>query len=155
LNFYSSKNLSFKLLLLGKYGSGKSSLLNSIIGYDLNLLETNNEICTKNVFIIKYCKDKESISMYKCNIKNIFENFFISEEREKIAIGKENVKKEIEKLNKININDNNSIELNYYIIHTPIESIDKMDINEEIKFQIEFIDLPGFDTNFGLKFFKE
>lgn len=155
LNYYSSKNLSFKLLLLGKYGSGKSSLLNSIIGYDLNLLQTHKDICTKNAFIIKYCKDKESISMYKCNIKNTFKNYFISEELEKIANGKENVKKEIEFLNNININDNNSTHLHYYIIHTPIESLDNMDIDEEIKFQIEFIDLPGLDTYFGLQFLNE
>lgn len=94
LNIYTS-DLSFKLLLLGKYATGKSSLINSIIGYNLNLLETHGKICTKNAFIIKYCEDIESISMFNCNITNKFTDIFITKKDGKIAEGKENVKKKL------------------------------------------------------------
>ena len=36
---YSSKKYLSSLLLIGEYSSGKSSFLNSIIGFNLNLLQ--------------------------------------------------------------------------------------------------------------------
>ena len=42
-----------RLLFIGKISSGKTSLLNSIIGDNLNILESNMSECTKTNFIIK------------------------------------------------------------------------------------------------------
>lgn len=47
------ENNKFKLLFLGKISSGKTSLLNSIIGNNLNILESTMSECTKTNFIIK------------------------------------------------------------------------------------------------------
>ena len=154
INFFSLKKLTFRLIFLGKQSSGKTSILNSIIGYNLNILDTNLGWCTKNAFIIKYCKDIKNISIFECKIKEDFKGIYITEELEKIGEGKDNVKEIIKKLN-----DNKKSEdlnLNYYIIKTPIESLDNnKNIEEEIKYQLEFIDLPGIDIsphNFELIF---
>lgn len=154
INFFSLKKLTFRLIFLGKQSSGKTSILNSIIGYNLNILDTNLGGCTKNAFIIKYCKDIKNISIFECKIKEDFKGIYITEELEKIGEGKDNVKEIIKKLN-----DNKKSEdlnLNYYIIKTPIEALDNnKNIEEEIKYQLEFIDLPGIDIsphNFELIF---
>ncbi len=147
IDFFSSK-LSFRIIILGKYSSGKSSLLNSIIGYNLNILQENKNGCTKNIFIVKYCKDIKNISLFKANMKEDLKNFFLTEELEKITESKENVKNYIIKLNN-NIKDTNV--LDYYIVKTPIEALDNMNINEEIKDNLEFVDLPGFGFSNNLE----
>ena len=58
-----------RIITLGLYSSGKSSLLNNIIGYNLNLLQVNENQCTKLGLIIKYKKEIEYISLYKVKIK--------------------------------------------------------------------------------------
>ena len=56
-------------LIIGKPNAGKSSLLNSIIGYNLDLLDFGNNHCTKKAFIIKYCESKEDISLTSADIQ--------------------------------------------------------------------------------------
>jgi tRNA U34 5-carboxymethylaminomethyl modifying GTPase MnmE/TrmE len=45
--FYLSKKLPFRFIFLGKYSSGKSSLINSIIGYNFNILDTKLYGCLR------------------------------------------------------------------------------------------------------------
>ena len=91
-NFLNSNELSFKILLLGKYNSGKSSLLNSIIGYNLNILDIAGNECTKKAFVIKYCKSFEEISLFSAEvIKNDF-GFYYFKEVEKKGVELMNVK---------------------------------------------------------------
>lgn len=153
--FYLSKKLPFRFIFLGKYSSGKSSLINSIIGYNLNILDTKLNGCTKNAFIIKYCTDVNDISLYKGKIIKDFKGIYIIEEGGKIKEGKEDVKKEIHELNNNN-NNKSENDLNYYIIKTPIESFDNNENDKEIKYQIELIDLPGIDISKNFyKIFRE
>ena len=63
--------ITLKILVFGKYSTGKSSLLNSIIGYNLNILHTSINECTKKAFIIKYCETVGNISLTKCEKKEI------------------------------------------------------------------------------------
>jgi len=152
-DFLISNEISFKILLLGKYSSGKSSLLNSIIGYDLDLLDVKENECTKNAFIIKYCNNIDNISLYKCELKQNKFGLFYFDEKEEIGKGSENVKNKIKELNE---NNNDKI-LEYYIVKTPIEIYDDLNLPEEIKNYIELIDLPGLDAS-GYReiiFFKE
>ena len=151
--FLISNEISFKILLLGKYSSGKSSLLNSIIGYDLNILDVKENECTKNAFIIKYCKNIDNISLYKCELKQNNYGLFYFDEKEEIVKGSQNVKKKIKELNE---NSNNKI-FEYYIVKTPIEIFDDLNLSEEIKNYLELIDLPGLDaSNYReIIFFKE
>jgi GTPase SAR1 family protein len=153
--FYLSKKLPFRFIFLGKYSSGKSSLINSIIGYNLNILDTKLNGCTKNAFIIKYCKDVNDISLYKGKIIKDFKDIYIIEEGGKIKEGKEDVKKEIHELNKGDDGESED-DLNYYIIKAPIESFDNNENVKEIKYQIELIDLPGIDISKNYdKIFRE
>ena len=142
-DFLISNEISFKILLLGKYSSGKSSLLNSIIGYDLNILDVKENECTKNAFIIKYCKSIDNISLNKCELKQNNYGFFYFDEEEEIVKGLENVKKKIKELNE---NSNDKI-LEYYIVKTPIEIFDELNLSEKIKNYILLIDLPGLDVS--------
>ena len=69
-------------MLFGKYSNGKSSLLNSIIGYNLNILHISINECTKRAFIIKYCKSMENISLIKAEKKGNDYKFYYFEEKE-------------------------------------------------------------------------
>ena len=140
IKFLNSSEITFKILVFGKYSTGKSSLLNSIIGYNLNILHTSINECTKKAFIIKYCKSTENISLIKSEKKRNDYKFYYFEEKEEIAKGLENVKNKIEEIN--NLNNKN---FEYYIVKTPIEVFDDWNLTEEEKNRIEFIDLPGFD----------
>ena len=48
------KNKKIRILFIGKISSGKTSLLNSIIGNNYNILPTTMKECTKANFIIKH-----------------------------------------------------------------------------------------------------
>ena len=91
--------MRFKILVIGKYSSGKSSTLNSIIGYDLDLLDASENECTKKAFVIKYCKDFSDISLLKSKlIKSEFGLYYFEEEKE-VAKGAKKVKIKINELN--------------------------------------------------------
>ena len=142
-DFLFSNEISFKILLLGKYSSGKSSLLNSIIGYDLNILDISENECTKNAYVIKYCKNVDNISLSTCELKKNDFEFYYFEEKEEIVKGSQNVKSKIKELNK----NSDDKKFEYYIVKTPIEIFDDLNLSEEIKNYIEFIDLPGLDVS--------
>lgn len=140
--FLNSDEISFKILILGQYSSGKSSLLNSIIGYNLDLLDFGNNHCTKKAFIIKYCESKEDISLTSADIQKNDFSFYYFKVKEELAKGIDNVKLKIKELNNFN-----SCSIEYYILKTPIEFFDLYNFSDDIKKHIEFIDLPGLDTS--------
>ena len=142
---------AIRLLLVGPHNSGKSSLLNNIIGYNQNLLPTDLKECTKIGIIIKYAKKEErqnGIQMYKADFYQNEDgfNYFKYNETNKINLEGKTIKEKIEELNKEN---SNKEDLKFYLIKAPIEFLDQMEsINEEEKERIELIDFPGLDTDF-------
>ena len=58
------KQRKIRIPLLGEYSSGKSSLLNTIIGHDYNVLPVSVEVCTNIALVIKYTKKEKDIALY-------------------------------------------------------------------------------------------
>ena len=139
VKYFVNKNMAIRFCCYGCYSSGKSSLLNNIIGYGLNLCEVSDRECTKIALVIKYVNKKSQIALYKTQLKEhkySEYNYFETDEDSKIASGVDAVKKALRDLNQNNDNF-------YYLLTTPIELLDNLKIDEQIKTQIEFIDYPG------------
>ena len=137
---YSSKKYLSSLLLIGEYSSGKSSFLNSIIGFNLNLLQTNFIECSKVAIIVRYTEKIDNITLFSAKLieNNKYGFYFIEDKLE--AEGKLNVKNKIIELNKMQ-------KLNYYILYTPIQAYDDLNLKMYLKNQIELIDFPGLGSN--------
>ena len=137
---YSSKKYLSSLLLIGEYSSGKSSFLNSIIGFNLNLLQTNFIECSKVAIIVRYTEKIDNITLFSAKLieNNKYGFYFIEDKLE--AEGKLNVKNKIIELNKMQ-------KLNYYILYTPIKAYDDLNLEMYLKNQIELIDFPGLGSN--------
>ena len=108
----------------------------------MDLLETSALHCTKKGIVIRYTKNFSDISLYEAKnnyIGNEFQNIF--EKGKLIAKGENKVKKEINNLNK------EESKFNFYILETPIQAFEDMGLTQELKEKIEFIDLPGLESN--------
>ena len=136
-DFYKKKKI--RILFLGKISSGKTSLMNSIIGYNYNILPITSKENTNNIFILKYSSSTIKLSESKL-IENENGNFF--EEGETIIELNDSQiknKNEIDQIrNKIkDINDKNKFK--YFSLYIPIEALEKIKNNQNI----ELIDMPG------------
>ena len=81
------KKKKLRIPLLGEYSSGKSSLLNTIIGYDFNIIPIDTKVCTNIALIIKYTKDKTNISLEHTFLKKTSQNFYFFEsDEESLAV---------------------------------------------------------------------
>ena len=146
LKDYFINTSSIKILLVGPHSSGKSTFLNNLIGYNRKLLPSQSQECTKTCVIIKYSEEKE-VKLFKTTfIQNeLGYNFFKYDENDLIAEGEANI---FEKLNYYNnlpdIKDN----FLFFILQTPIEFFDMMNLSKEEKNKIELLDFPGLDTKF-------
>ena len=143
---YILEDYKYRIAFLGGISTGKSSIINSLIGYDLNLIPKSSSHCTKIVLIIQYTQSQDNISLYKTQFDkfNDYSGFyyFLKEEKNLYAKGIENVKNKLNELNK-----NNENEFPYFILQTPIEFLDNYIKDLKIKSQIEFVDLPGINTD--------
>ena len=144
---YLNNTSAMRFLLVGPHNSGKSSLLNTIIGYNQNFLPTKTEECTKIGVIIKYAKKGEEAKMYetffRTNENNL--NYFEYNNDNLVAEGERAI---YEKIDELNNNKYAKSDLKFYLLKAPIEFLDQMNLNEEEKEKIELIDFPGLDTNF-------
>lgn len=136
LNLY-----KYKIALFGEYSSGKSSILNALIGKDL--LPDGSGHCTKVIIIIQYTKYEKNISLYssKKNTENAKNYIYYFMEDKLLAEGEESVKKKL-----ISLNSDYQEEISYYILNTPIKFLDEFIEDEKIKNQIQFFDMPGLDS---------
>ena len=147
---YIQKDYKYRISLLGGISTGKSSIINSLIGYDLDLIPKSSGDCTNIALIIHYTENKDNISLYetKFDNHNKYSNFYYFSKEKIISNGKENVKEFLKALNEKKIN-----EIPYYILETPIEFLDENIQDNNRKLEIEFVDLPGinnqkFDSSF-------
>ena len=131
----------YRVVLFGEYSSGKSSLLNALIGKDI--LPESSGHCTKVILIIQYVKYEKDISLYSSKFykknSNSLINYFIQDKL--ITKGEESVKNQLKV-----INNNSKGGISYYIINTPIKFLDQNFEDEKIKEKIQFFDLPGLDS---------
>ena len=142
------EDYKYRISFLGGISTGKSSIINSLIGYDLNLIPKSSSHCTKIILIIQYTQSQDNIALYKTKFDkhNDYSKFyyFLKEEKNIYAKGIENVKNKLNDLNKNNEINSSSL---YYILQTPIEFLDDYIQDLKSKSQIEFIDLPGINTD--------
>ena len=133
---FMQNNRFMHFLISGPYSSGKSFLLNNIIGNNLYLLQIGRHETTNHAFIVR--NNNTDIKLYEANLKkNKYEYFF--EKGKILASGK----KVIAKIEDIN---NNLKEFSYFILETPIQLFKDINIKEEIINSIELIDYPGLNT---------
>ena len=131
---YILKYHKYKIAVFGEYSSGKSSLLNSLIGLDL--LPESSGHCTKTILIIQYTKLKKDISLHSAKMNKDDDNnsfvYFIEDKL--IAQGEVLVKKNLK-----NINNDYNGGIQYYILNTPIKFLDDFIEDEELKEKISFL----------------
>ena len=146
LKDYLQNTASMKLLLVGPHSSGKSTFLNSLIGYNTNLLPTQDRECTKVCVIIKYSEEKKA-KLYKSSFisNEAGYNFFTYNEEDLIAQGEKSI---YETLNNINNDGKSKENFLFFLLKTRIEFFDIMGLSKEDKEKIELLDFPGLDTEF-------
>ena len=129
-NFYNNKTI--RILFIGIISSGKTSLLNSIIGHNYNILQTTHSECTKCIYRIKYSKNISFCESKLCPDKK-YGKYFEDIDGTQIYDKEEIIKK-------ISIsNSNEKKSLKYYTLYVPIEGLESIENKENI----ELIDLPG------------
>jgi len=138
-----------RIPVVGCYNAGKSSIINSFIGEDLLPVESKEN--TKEIIFIRY-KNIQNPRLIKSNLKKenygyiryyleIDKNFNPIHGREKIRLFLQSKNDNKEDINKYNSNDS------FYILETKIDLLDKLELSEDIKEMIEFIDIPGLNTS--------
>ena len=133
---YIENGIFIHYIFFGAYTAGKSFTLNNIIGYNYNLLYCGNGETTRHAFIIRR---SNSIKLYR--VKLIKSKYgYVFNKTKQLAIGKNEVKKKIEDLNKI------GEQLSFFILETPIQLFENSSIPENLLNSIEMIDYPGLNT---------
>ena len=130
--FYDNRNI--RLLFIGMISSGKTSLLNSIIGNNYNILQTTLLECTKCIYRIRYSK-----KIYLCETQLIKNKIMEENDGNYFEDIKGTEIYDLEQIkNKIQILNNES-KFKYYTLYIPIQGLEDFEYKE----RIELIDLPG------------
>ena len=142
-----------RITVYGTYCAGKSSTLNSFIGK--KLLQEDHKQCTGKPILIRYLKKDEKPKIYKAELKVVkdydkFSHYGFIEKGKALAEGEEAVKNFISSQN-INIMKHPETKEDkkdeFFILKTPIKILDELDLSEEIKNNVEFLDTPGLGTD--------
>ena len=132
--------------LLGLNNAGKSTILNSLIGFSL-LPSKRNECTKKGILIRHWNQDYIIIRKTKFVKEKLFTNnaiYYFSSEEKIIAQNEQDIQKILEGTNgKFTKNEEDF----FYEINVKIKFIDELKIDDKMKQKICFIDLPGFGTN--------
>ena len=134
---YIERDYKYSIAVFGEYSTGKSSLLNALIGLDL--IPESSGHCTKIVLVIQYAKN-EIYCLYKADFQKQNNKYYNFIKGDLICEGKNSIK---EILNQKNKEYKESQNISYYILTTPIQYLDNFIKDEEIKNKVQFIDLPG------------
>ena len=135
LEEYIKNDRKIRIVFLGLYSSGKSTIINSLIGNDI--LPTSSKECTKRGIIIRY-HNEDIPELYKTKfiLKNDY--YCFEDSKELICKGNTTIK---EKLNGIFKKDDEiNFEDFFYVVKVKIRLLD------DLKKKIEFIDFPGLNT---------
>ena len=127
--------------LIGVSSSGKSTILNGIVGY--KIFPESKEECTKKGIIIQHSFDGTS-KLYEITIDSLLQNndYYIFKEKTNMRPieGRDKI---ISFLESINYEYSYDEKKQFYILKTPIEFFNEYNISEDLKRRIFFIDLPG------------
>ena len=142
-----------RITVYGTYNAGKSSILNSFIGK--NLLQVDDEQCTGKPILIRYLKKGEKPKIYRAELKTVkdydqFSHYGFIEKGQAIAEGDEAVRNFISSQNIFvtnNYDKKKDKTDDFFILKTPIKILDELNLSEEIKNNVEFLDTPGLNTN--------
>ena len=126
-------NNKIRIIFIGQISSGKTSLLNTIIGNNYNILQTTLSECTKCIYIIKYSK---TISFCESELKYNKYGSYFEDKNDTMIYDINEIKNKITKLNE-------EASFKYYTLYVPIESLESIKFKENI----ELIDLPGIKKN--------
>ena len=127
--------------LIGVTSSGKSTILNDIVGY--KIFPESKEECTTRGIIIQHSFDGTS-KLYEITIDSSLKNknFFIFKEKKDInpIVGRDKIRSFLESVNEEYSYDEAK---QFFILKTPIEFFNEYNINDDLKRRISFIDFPG------------
>ena len=136
----------FYIPLIGVYNSGKSTILNNIIGYDL-LPVKSGECTKKGVLIIHWDNDTPIIRKAKFVVENNQDKndiCYFQLNNDIIAEGDHNVRKILNGINGKFIEKEEDF---FYVINVKIKFFENENFNDDnIKEKICFVDLPGYGT---------
>ena len=132
----------FYIGIFGISNTGKSSILNNILGYDI--LPVNQGECTKRGIVIEY---GEEIALFKAKSETNFlfgnGNILVFKKIEKIVSGEKEVKEYLNILNSKYANNTNLKNYDYFIVTFPIKFFEEINLDINLRKIIKFIDLPG------------
>ena len=139
IEFFIKKDKKIRIPLFGGYSTGKSSLLNCIIGK--KILPEGNQVTTRKIVIIR---NSEKYSISKTRLVKVNEENYNFEDGEIIKD-----KDTPEKIYQFLVEENKSenMENVFYLLKAPILLFKKINIDKEILNKIEFIDFPGIDVD--------
>ena len=145
-NYLSNEKL--RISFIGSISVGKSSIINCLIGEDIN--PTNSNECTYRGVIYRY-ENSDEYKLYKTELKTIGEGFlqylkFFDDEKP-YCEGIKNIK---DFLNNKNKDKNLTNEDSFIVITGRIKIFDLLNLSDELKNKIEIIDLPGFNREENL-----
>ena len=139
LEYIMSNNEKILVPAFGQYSSGKSSLLNILIGADY--LPTSEGVCTNKGVIIEYTSNVDTVELYEAKIKfeTEFSKFFVIEKKKLISNDRTKIKSEIDKINR----QHKSIQFedSFLLLRVHIEFFELFEKEEREK--ILLIDFPG------------
>ena len=141
LEEYIKNDRKIRIVFLGLYSSGKSTIINSLIGNDI--LPTSSKECTKRGIIIRY-HNEDIPELYKTKfiLKNDY--YCFEDSKDLICKGNTTIK---EKLNGIFKKDDEiNFEDFFYVVKVKIRLLDYLKLENDLKKKIEFIDFPGLNT---------
>ena len=145
--YFIANNNKILIPTIGQYSSGKSSLLNILIGN--HYLPTSDGVCTNKGVIIEYTPDKNIAELYEIKL-NIERKYFSFVKSKKICDDKKKIEGEIDKINK----EHKAIKLedSFLLLKVHIEFFELLE--EEFREKILLIDFPGIGVLKNKNFFS-
>ena len=131
--------------VIGASDSGKSSFINDLIQKDILTCKTSGY--TRRGIIIKYIIDKDKTSLYSLKFKSIKcfnQEYYYYAKNKLLSENIEDIKEIIDITNESFPKKEDDC---FFLLETNIQALDDLDINQEIKNSICFIDFPGHNIN--------
>ena len=135
---YMNKEKKIRIILLGEYSSGKSSLLNTLIGNNLNILPIDTKVCTNIGLVIRYTKNISNIFLYHTSLKSSSNDYYYFQDENFLAEGIKLIKPLLILLNSLFASSKYSSQIQKKIIDY-FQSSNFLNLDEEFKVVIIYI----------------